>query len=720
MPEFLVNRRIYSKLLLCLSLMMFSSCLHTAPKAELEPQSFAKLTGYIRKVMANYRTDKDFWRKDSYTEGSIARVKMGKLPVQRPFNIDKTGAHPYLVAYQQIDRIIASFKIDPTDPENFKTFLDLHRLCVGTTAEYSLIDRIIYSMLANREKTEDIYQLFLYLKQFNEIYPERLYFPLNKNLLELKILAEAFKQQNNAETALTGFDAGDFPMPITPGDLCTYAQSMLTLGKTDIAREATERFVKQQFWRERSLDYYPELADLYRDVERPLASIPAAPDQYRFARITGGLFGSSRRENNKPVYLTYRNNILEPSGNCYVSKDSAVKVDIVDYAASQAVSAPETDIIPDFYRDKGFYFIFYPAEGNPIALIGEIGVNCELHEFFAVVDGKFRILNNPEAHWAVNLLLQETGIINVNQNGDVGSPDGKNPVAEVFKLANIVEIPVPKFEFPEKFTSTGKMTFTSRFTARLPDTGAVLQIAQFSWRSSNGGYRDPYYSLYFDYKSSRPRASNEQKLLDLDENAAEMLVELERFTGGKLESCSFLNMAADVEDYPNSPENRWLKGWGANSGLPDYQDRQVLLRLYHSSGLDLPAYNVAGLPYSFNGSFDSVRLRGYWFADKKMLVVCDFDTDMNSQPGQIIARTLSLPAVEQKIRVRSLNPFEINNYAIRFESKGDLPPEWAAGIEKVMPKEAAPGNQGRMMCFFVQEKGLPAVFKAVPEPDPDF
>lgn len=720
MPEFILNRRIYWRTLLCLLLLMFASCLHAAPKAELEPAFFADLTGYIRKVMANYRTDKDFWRKDSYTENSIARVKIGKLPVQRPFNKDKLNTHPYLAAYQNIDRIIDSFKTDPTDPQNFKTFLDLHRLCVGTAVEYSLIDRLIYSMLANREKTEDIYQLFLYLKQFNEIYPERLHFPLNKNVLELKILAEAFKQQNSENAPLTGFAAGDFPMPIAPGDLCFYAQSMLALQKPDIAREATERFVKQQFYRERSLDYYPELADLYRYVERPLASIPAVPAQHAFARITGGLFGACRRENDKPVYLTYKNNTFEPSGNRYASKDSAVPVDIVDFIAAQAVSAPETDIIPDFYRDKGFYFIFYPAEGNPVALFGEIGVNCELHEFFAVVDGKFRILNNPESYWGIKLLLQETGIINVNQNGEVGSPDGKNPVAEVFKLANIVEIPATRFEFPEKFASTGKMTFSNRFTARLPDTGTVLQIAKFSWKSSNGGYRDPYYSLYFGYKSSQPRESNEQKLLELDENAAEMLVELERFTGAKLESCRFLNMAANVEDSPNPCEEIWLKGWGSNSSLPDYRNRQLLLRLYHALNLDLPAYKVAGLPYYFNGNFDAIKVSGYWFADQKMLVVSDFAADMKSQPGLIIAQTLALPAVEQKIRVRSTNPFEYNNYAVRFESKGDLPPEWAEGIEKVLPKEATSDNQERKMFFFVQEKGQPAVFKAVPEPDPDF
>jgi hypothetical protein len=673
MPEFILNRRIYCTALLGLLLLMFSSGLHAAPKAELEPASFADLTGYIRKVMANYRTDKDFWRKDSYTEDAIVRVKTGELPVQRPFNNDRAGVHPYLVAYQHIDRIIDSFKIDPTDPENFKTFLDLHRLCVGTTFEYFLVDRLIYSMLANREKTEDVYQLFLYFRKLNEIYPERLHFPLNKNVLELKILAEACKQKNDENASLPGFDAGDFPFPIAPGDLSAYAQSMLALGKHDIAREATERFIKQQFYREKTLRYFPLLEELYLEVERPLASIPAVPARHGFASFAGGLFGSAGRDNNKPVYLTYKNNIFEPAGNRYVSKDSAVPVDIVDFVASQAVSAPEAGIVPDFYRDKGFYFIFYPTEGNPVALIGEIGANCELQEFFAVVAGKFRILNNPDAYSGVYLLLQETGIIAVNRNGEVGRPDGKNPVAEVFKLANIIEAPAPEFEFPEKFASTGKMTFVGRFTARLPDTGAVMQIAKFSWRSSNGGFRDPYYSLYFTYKNSLSKEENEQKLLALDENAAEMLVELERFTGGKLESCQFSNMAADVEDYPNAPEDKWLKGWGANRGLPDYADRQVLLRLYLSLNLDLPAYRVTSLPYYFDGSFASIKVSGYWFADTKMLVVSDFATDMNSQPGQIIAKTLELPAVEQQIRVRSNNPFLYNNYAMSLLRPGKGP-----------------------------------------------
>lgn len=703
--------------MLCFALcVIFSLNLFGAQMAEAEPLFHEKLIKFVEKVLANpYKQD---WIQDDYCSKSILRVKKGKLPVKLPFKPEILDSHPLLAAYRLIDRVKVSYNIDPTEPENFEEFLELHKLFIGTTLESDLIERLIYGMLARRIAIKETFKLHKYLDQLGKIFPTRQYIPLNKRVLEVMIFSQALENLAAEKELITQLNSKDYPFPVLPDELFWYAKAMFKLGRTDLAREAIERYLNQCFYRSRALNSDDDLSFLYENVERPISSIPPTPEEHAFKSITGGIFGTNGYENGMPVHMTYLKTIFKPSGNKYAGKESQIPVDMIDFLIEQAKVSPELDFVPEFISKDGFYLVLYPYEGELMAFMGGMGVNCEFSYFYAMVDGRFRMLDTPEANYGMNMVLQESKILNNNHAGEIGYPDGENPIVEILKFSKPSENTEFKFSFPPEFSQGGILTKGSDHKTWLPDQKAMFKAVQYTWDSRKKGYsKDPYSIINFNMQSSNTKIEQDRMLAILKENAEEAISALEKFTGAKFDSCRVSNFSGHSFESGSLPKLNRLNGWAAIKGLPSWSSQREFFRLYQTLNLNLPANGQVNLPLKVGGSFGDIGLSGYWFPEQKMLVVANFQMDLNSLPGRNLSEALGLPKVDQKISVKSMNPFYISNYSMDFDSKEKLPESWAPAFEKILPKEYQSGSHKRKMFFFVQKNGEPAEFKIVTDPD---
>ncbi len=676
---------------------------------------------FLQFAQRNFK-NQDCWKNDDYASCSIARISAGKILPERYSNGIAGANHPLLAAYSVIDRINNAFNLDPTDPGNLKELLEVHKLCIGTSLEDSLVIRLFYALMVARRPVADLQLLYRYYARLANRKKSYLEIPLKKKLLQLKILVEASQGENNKSRLSSAWLEEEFPFPVDASGLIVHASCMYALGQVELAREACERIKKQRYFGN-LLAPYPDLDNLYKVMERPIKTVPKSRLKFEFNRIVAGLF-CRKANSDKLEYWSNLLSNLEPSGNRYHSEDSSVPADIVDSIIESLKDSPRLDCLPRFSFNRGFFIFFNRPESPNIALIGEMGVNHELREFYAIEGHKISLINNPDAVGAVLLFMQEAKILRFNQEGEAGKASNFDPVKELpSKLW---------FEEKDELKDFSLILRGGSFSRRevivfwLPQREKALKVTQFDWKFILSDYRyGPNYELGFAGGNRLDGDGKRRELLELNKAALMIIKELERFSGGKIDSCYVNNLQRNIGKYYSSAANNILSGYVSNQGLPDLYQLPLLLRLYAILGLELSDAGPLDFPLFFRGSFraekDSyVYVNGYWFPKQEMLVIAEFAMNISSAPGKILAQAFKLPDVNQQIKVKMIDPFRYTNYGLEFDTKTKLPEAWSASLEKIFPAENFSGNIKRKLFFFLQKKGSQAEFVIVDEPDPNF
>lgn len=700
-----------------LAFILFANLSFAVSAAEVSAAAKAFI-GFAGRNFKNH----ECWKKDDYAARSIARIVPGKI-LAESYSGDIAGAnHPLLAAYFLIDRINAAFVLDPTNPENLNELLEVHKLCIGTSLEYSLVFRLLYAFMVARRPVADLQLLHRYYVMLAEREKSYLEIPLKKKLLQLKILVESSKGENGRSGFTKSWLEEEFPFPVDTRELITHARCMYALGQLELAREACERIKKQRYFGN-VLAPYPDLNNLYKVMERPVKTVPKPRLKFEFNRIVAGLF-CRKANSDKLEYWSNLVSNLEPSGNRYYSEDSSVPADIVDSIVENLKNSPRLECLPRFSFDRGFFMFLNRPESPNIALIGEMSVNHELREFFAIEDHKVSLISDPDAIGAVLLFMQDAKILRFNQEGEAGKASSFDPVKEIPAKLWFEE----KDEEKELSLILKGGTFSRKevIVFWLPEREKALKVTLFDWKFLFSKKRyGPHYELGFAGGNRLSSDDKKRELLDLNRSALKIIKELERFSGGKINWFSVSNLQRNIGKYYSSAADKVLSGYVANQDLPDLYILPRFLRLYSILGLELPDLGPLDLPLFFHGSFrvekdNYVYVNGYWFPKQEMLVIGDFAMNLNSGPGKRIAQAFKLPKTYQPIKVRMTDPFRYTNYGLEFDTKTKFPEQWSESLGKIFPAENFSGNLGRKLFFFVQKEGLPAEFVIVAEPDPNF
>lgn len=707
------------KLSIILSLILFSSLFFRVSAAEIQPEANAFID-FARRNFENH----ECWKRDGYAARSIARILPEKVNAESYSNGIDGANHPLAAALSVIDRINAAFILDPTEPGNLNELLEVHKLCIGTSLEHSLVIRLFYAFLAARGSINDLQLLYRYYVMLTNREKSSLEIPLKKNLLQLKILVEVSQGEDDKRRLSKSWLEEQFPFPVDTRELIIYARCMLALEQVELAREACERIKKQRYFGN-ILAPYPDLDNLYKVLERPEKTVPKTRLKFEFNRIVAGLF-CRKASSDKHEYWSNLLCNFEPSGNRYYSEDSSVPADIIDSIVESLQNSPIIERLPKFSSNRGFFIFLNRPESPNIALLGEMGVNYELREFYAIEGDRVRFINNPDAFGAILLFLQEAKILHFNDEGPAGRTSTFDPFKEIQEKLLIEEKDEEK-ELAE-ILEGGTFSRKELIVFWLPEIEKTFKVTQFDWKFRLG--KNKYSSYYvLGFAGGNRFASNEKKreLLDLNNSALKIIKELERFSGGKVDSCTVSNYQRMIGKYYSSAADKTLVGYVAHKGLPDLYLLPAFLRLYSIMGLELPDSGPLDLPLFFSGSFrvevekdSSVYVSGYWFHRQEMLVIAEFSMNLGSKPGKEFARAFKLPDVGQHINFKMTDPFRYTNYGLEFDTKTPLPEGWSEPLNKVFSAEKFPYNIGRKLFFFLQKKVANAEFKIVDEPDPEF